>query len=187
VEGLRAWLLRPLRGSVRHPGSGARRGGKAGGVTGVAPAAAPIPASCLGPPAAAVRGGRGPSAWDCGVKRGETRPQRVWKREEPAPPSRALSLPAAFPQLLGVNASPAKPERAALHDLFKRSLCSRMLQIPSWTHTRVPPVTKTCSRKTRQEVTGGDRFLKLSLPCALFLTGHSQTLHLSTKCIIGMV
>lgn len=36
-------------------------------------------------------------------------------------------------------------------------------------------------RKTNQEVTDGDHFLKLSLPCALFLTGHSEALHLSTS------
>lgn len=38
---------------------------------------------------------------------------------------------------------------------------------------------KLGSRKTCQEVTDGDHFMKLSLPCTL--TGHSETLHLSTS------
>lgn len=54
------------------------------------------PVSCPGPPATA-----GPSAWDCGKKRGETRPERGWKPwRSPAPICVARKnprLPAALP------------------------------------------------------------------------------------------
>lgn len=136
-------------------------------MTGGAPPAAPIPSPAPGRRLlpALPRGTAGRSAARRGRSvagsPGEVRLRfaslgrtRAFLRRCPGRPC-ALSFPAAFPRLLAVNASPTKPEQAAPRDLFKRSLCVRMLHIRVWKHTRVSSVTKAWLEK---DMTGGYRW-----------------------------